>query len=256
MTSRAELARRTGLSRSTVSSIVAELSARRRDRRQRRPTTDARPRQGGRPPALISLGRPAGVAVGIDFGKRHLAVALADASHQVLAERREPMPDDYPRGAGLRRCRRARPRAARGRGHRPRPRARRRPRAARVRSTGRTGNGGLDRDPPRLGRGPRGQRDGGAASGCRCRSRTTPTSARSPRSPGARARAASDLIYLKLATGIGAGHHRRRPAVRRPGGTAGEIGHTTLDEHGDICRCGNRGCLETLAGGAGDRRRS
>ena len=33
------------------------------------------------------------------------------------------------------------------------------------------------------------------------------------------------------------------------GGTAGEIGHTTLDETGDLCRCGSRGCLETFAAG-------
>ena len=34
------------------------------------------------------------------------------------------------------------------------------------------------------------------------------------------------------------------------GGLAGEIGHITVDEHGRICRCGNRGCLETLVGAA------
>ena len=28
------------------------------------------------------------------------------------------------------------------------------------------------------------------------------------------------------------------------GGTAGEIGHLTLDESGPVCRCGSRGCLE------------
>src|SRR5260370_16703867 len=32
-------------------------------------------------------------------------------------------------------------------------------------------------------------------------------------------------------------------------GTAGEIGHTTLDERGALCYCGNRGCLETVASG-------
>ena len=30
-------------------------------------------------------------------------------------------------------------------------------------------------------------------------------------------------------------------------GTAGEIGHVVVDPQGPICRCGNRGCLETLA---------
>ena len=33
---------------------------------------------------------------------------------------------------------------------------------------------------------------------------------------------------------------------RGPDGTAGEIGHASLDEYGAVCRCGNRGCLETL----------
>ena len=50
--------------------------------------------------------------------------------------------------------------------------------------------------------------------------------------------------------------HRRRNRDRRPAvrGSAearpGEIGHTSLDETGDICRCGSRGCLETYASGS------
>src|SRR4029077_11437574 len=36
---------------------------------------------------------------------------------------------------------------------------------------------------------------------------------------------------------------------RGASGTAGEIGHTTLDESGALCYCGNRGCLETVASG-------
>ena len=37
--------------------------------------------------------------------------------------------------------------------------------------------------------------------------------------------------------------------LRGASGTAGEIGHTTLDESGPLCYCGNRGCLETVASG-------
>jgi N-acetylglucosamine repressor len=33
-------------------------------------------------------------------------------------------------------------------------------------------------------------------------------------------------------------------------GMAGELGHTTIDESGDICSCGNRGCLELYASGS------
>src|SRR3954447_24448755 len=81
--SRAEIARRTGLSRSTVSSLVADLRqegiiVERGDREA--------PAHTGRPPVLIGLSPAAGVLVGIDFGKRHLAVAVSDLSHEVLSE--------------------------------------------------------------------------------------------------------------------------------------------------------------------------
>jgi predicted NBD/HSP70 family sugar kinase len=63
-------------------------------------------------------------------------------------------------------------------------------------------------------------------------------------------RDASTLVYVKLATGIGAGIVIDGRLFGGAGGTAGEIGHTSLDETGDICRCGSRGCLETYASGA------
>ena len=63
-------------------------------------------------------------------------------------------------------------------------------------------------------------------------------------------RDAGGLVYLKLATGIGAGIVIDGRLFEGAGGTAGEIGHTSLDETGDICRCGNRGCLETYASGS------
>ena len=44
---------------------------------------------------LIALNPSGGVAVGMDFGKRHLSVALADLSHEVVAEERVVLADDY-----------------------------------------------------------------------------------------------------------------------------------------------------------------
>ena len=87
--SRAEVARRTGLSRSTVSTIVAELVSEGLvvGRTNGRQSTGS-----GRPPALIALNPSGGVAVGMDFGKRHLSVALADLSHEVVAEERVVWP--------------------------------------------------------------------------------------------------------------------------------------------------------------------
>ncbi|GAB4084741.1 ROK family protein [Myceligenerans cantabricum] len=59
-----------------------------------------------------------------------------------------------------------------------------------------------------------------------------------------------DLLFVKVATGIGAGvimdGHLRRGAQ----GAAGDLGHVTVPGAGDIpCRCGNSGCLEAVAGG-------
>ncbi len=56
------------------------------------------------------------------------------------------------------------------------------------------------------------------------------------------------LAYIKIATGIGAGLILNGRIYRGNGGSAGELGHVTIDENGPLCNCGNRGCLETLAG--------
>ena len=79
--SRADIARRTGLSRSTVSSLVADLQADGLVIERPEPGT-AYGAQGGRPPILLSFDASAGAAVGVDFGHSHLRVAVSDlASH-------------------------------------------------------------------------------------------------------------------------------------------------------------------------------
>ena len=54
------------------------------------------------------------------------------------------------------------------------------------------------------------------------------------------------VAYIKISGGVGAGLVMDGQIFRGPDGTAGEIGHASLDEYGALCRCGNRGCLETL----------
>ena len=54
------------------------------------------------------------------------------------------------------------------------------------------------------------------------------------------------LAYVKVGTGIGAGLIFNGRIFRGHGGSAGELGHMTIDENGSLCSCGNRGCLETL----------
>ena len=56
------------------------------------------------------------------------------------------------------------------------------------------------------------------------------------------------LTYIKIATGVGAGHIINGSIYRGAGGTAGEIGHTAIDPRGPRCRCGLYGCLATMIG--------
>ena len=57
-----------------------------------------------------------------------------------------------------------------------------------------------------------------------------------------------DFIYLKVATGIGAGHVVDGQVYRGASGLAGEIGHVVIDPDGAPCVCGRRGCLVTFVG--------
>ena len=61
------------------------------------------------------------------------------------------------------------------------------------------------------------------------------------------AKGRSEVVYIKVSSGIGAGLISGGQLQHGVSGTAGEIGHTVLAEGGPVCRCGNRGCLETLA---------
>ena len=63
-------------------------------------------------------------------------------------------------------------------------------------------------------------------------------------------RGLEDFTYIKLATGVGAGHMIGGRIFRGASGVAGEIGHLAIDPRGEACVCGNRGCLVTFVGAA------
>jgi glucokinase len=65
------------------------------------------------------------------------------------------------------------------------------------------------------------------------------------------ARGASELIYVTVSTGIGAGILLRGELYAGAHGIAGEVGHIVVQRDGPLCTCGNRGCLEAIASGTG-----
>ncbi len=56
-----------------------------------------------------------------------------------------------------------------------------------------------------------------------------------------------NLIVVNVKHGIGAGILMNGQLFQGDGGGAGEIGHVVVQENGDLCRCGKRGCLETIS---------
>ena len=241
--SRAELARITGLSRSTVSTIVNDLiGAGLALEREDVPDGEA---QAGRPPVMVALDSSAGIALGIDFGHRHLRVAVSDLSHTVLAEAWRELDVDHSADDGLE--------AAAGFVEQVLEEA------------------GVDRSrvigavmglPGPIARATGAVQDSSILPGWVGVSAAADASSRlglqveveNDANLGALAELVwgaamghSEVAYIKVSSGIGAGlitDGRLRHGV---GGTAGEIGHTVLDSGGPVCRCGNRGCLETLA---------
>lgn len=242
--SRAELARRTALAPSTVSPIVAELldvglvveltgSGETGTRR-------------GRPATLLALHRRAGAVVGIDLGKRHVRVAVADLAHNVLAEKATALASDTPAATGIARIvaliEEALPQAGVDRRD--------------VVGVGMGLPGPVRADTGELGdstilpgwvgvRAPQAMTD---ALGLPVRVDNDANLGVLSESTWGAARDCSEVVYLKVATGIGAGFIVGGQPFRGIGGTAGEIGHLVIDPGGPVCRCGNRGCLEMLAG--------
>ncbi len=59
----------------------------------------------------------------------------------------------------------------------------------------------------------------------------------------------TDMAYISIGTGVSAGLVLGGSLHRGWGGAAGEIGHIVVDSGGRLCKCGQRGCLETVISG-------
>jgi glucokinase-like ROK family protein len=66
----------------------------------------------------------------------------------------------------------------------------------------------------------------------------------------------TNLAYISIGAGIGAGLVLNEHIYHGQFSSAGEIGHVTIEENGPPCRCGNFGCLETVAGNQAVARRA
>jgi predicted NBD/HSP70 family sugar kinase len=242
--SQADIARITGLSRTTVHTLVSELKDSGVLHEVEAGVPDFR---GGRPAVMLMLRDSSLAVVGIDFGHSHVAVAVADIGHNVLAERWCDLDVSHDARGALDAASRMVGEVLT---------------EARVERKSVIGAGiGIP--------GPVDRKRGAAGSATilpgwtdlRIKSEmrdrlAMPVEIENDANLGALAeltwgagRECSNFAYIKVATGIGAGLVIDGKLLRGASDTAGEIGHTTLDESGALCYCGNRGCLETVASG-------
>lgn len=69
-------------------------------------------------------------------------------------------------------------------------------------------------------------------------------------------RGSKNMVYITISTGIGGGAILDGNILGGISGTAAELGHITIDRHGDRCNCGNTGYLESIASGTAIARRA
>jgi predicted NBD/HSP70 family sugar kinase len=240
--SRPDLIKRTGLARATVGSVITDLMAAGLVT-EGEASQQSQPQRTGRPARTIGLLPTAAYAVGLDIGHDHVRCMVCDLSGEPIGDRtvelavdREPdqaltlatelvgeaiagLPRDCVLGLGVGIASPVDPSTGILRGEAIMPGWVGLPvndeLAARTGLTVRTTND--------ANAGVLGERHFGAA------------------------RDSADVVYIRLSSGIGAGVVSDGRMLLGSAGLAGEIGHVPVQDSGAICRCGNRGCLETVA---------
>jgi len=241
--SRAELARYARVAPSTISAVVQNLVADGVVVSSRARLAAARPGTGGRPGLRLTLNPGAGAVAGVEVGFRVLRVMLCDLAHEVIGSAEAELPEGHSSSAVLPLASRlideVLTEAAMARGaligagmSLPGP-VRHHPDLVVTSGIlpgwhGVTGRDmaealgmpvSIDNDANLAALG---EHAWGAGQGC------------------------DDSITIKYHYGIGCGLFVNGSLVHGAGG-AGEIGHTTIDQRGPLCRCGKRGCLDTYA---------
>lgn len=243
--SRGQIAHAVGLSRTTLSEITGSLL-------QRGAIvvvdTDAAKREGsGRPAERLALDPASGQFMGVDFGHRRVHVAVADASHEIVVSGSDRYDDDAPWPIRLDRAFRLIDRLSAESGVH----------YGALQGVGIGVPGPYSAAPGVLVVAPHESTAAGnpeaSAQAAFAKRFGAPVIIDNNTRLAALAEAifgsnsVKDLLYLRLSDGVGGGLVVGGRLVTGSSGLAGELGHITVDPHGLECRCGKRGCVETLA---------
>jgi glucokinase-like ROK family protein len=240
--SRADLADRMGLTRAAVTIIINDLIA-----NGIILNTESRSTTSGRPPVELEINPNQGFVGAVDIGARHLSVALGDFSARILEEVETPFRVDKGPQECLQEADRILGKLLQKRGLL----------SANLAAIGVGVPGpviadkgmvmappimpGWDRFPIRATL----ESQWGTAVTL---NNDAELGALGEWAYGA-GRGEKNLAFIKVGSGIGAGLIINQQIYGGNTGSAGEIGHLTVDENGPLCACGNHGCLEAFAGG-------
>lgn len=244
---RAQLVEQTRLSRATVSSVLGDLAARGLLSERREGGTTQ-----GRPAAVVGLNRSAGIAIAVDVGVRHVAVAVGDLSRSVLAERWTTLPRGHRAAQGTRIVLRSIADSLEQAGVDPEQLV-----GAAISIAAPVAGDSGDLLVPDVLPG----WNGPSLAEKVAERWSIPVAIDNDANLGALGEAASTrpddggLLYVKVASRIGMGFVLDKHIVRGRDGYAGELGHVTVRAGGEACWCGRRGCLELYAGADGMLRR-
>jgi predicted NBD/HSP70 family sugar kinase len=239
--SAAQIARTTGLARSTVSTILADLK-----RSSLVVEVETRSPGIGRPALAHSLNPEAGTCLGVHLGRNEIRVVLADVAHSVLADIAIPMESNYRPEKATRTAKQAIDNIYKEHS---------------LPYSGLLGVGFAVSAPITLsGQIMRGSQLPGW-QGVDLRATFEPVlqkpifadnesncAALAEMMWGAAA-GFDTFVLFKLDLGIGGAIVANGKVLTGVAGTAGEFGHMVLDPRGDLCTCGNRGCLELYCSG-------
>ncbi|MEF2966403.1 ROK family transcriptional regulator [Paenibacillus sp. M1] len=235
--SRADISAAIGLNKATVSSLVAELI-------DSRLVNEIGPGEssGGRKPTLLLFNKQAGFAIGVDIRVSDLLAVLVDLEGNVIREKSVPLADSEP-GSMAEQIRKTVAQLSRRLPESP---------------YGIVGIGigvpGLVDETSRVVSAPNLGWDNVDLAGALAAELGDNIHIDNEANAGAigeklygAGRDSLNLIYLSIGVGIGSGIIVGGELYRGTSNFSGEVGHMTVAEDGPLCRCGNRGCWETLA---------
>ena len=240
--SAADIARRTGLARSTVSVALSEL--RKSGIVVEVPAADDAVKGVGRPATALTLNPEAGTCIGIHLSLDAIDIVVADVSHSVVHEQTIALGRDYAPKTAAAAAEAAVRRAYTGNGLA----------LAGLLGVGVSVSGPVRRDGTVLRSsilpawagvnirtvfGPALQRPVYADNESNC-------AAVAEMMWGAAA-GYEDFVLFKIDLGVGGAIVHGGRVLTGVAGGAGEFGHVSIDPDGPLCRCGNRGCLELYA---------